>query len=89
MLPIEAEDRRYKAMARCPKFEKCLSALCPLDPNLRHRVSVPGRPLCFWYDLTREVLHCVGIPSFVSTKLPIYIVHLAKCGALDISGGKT
>ena len=86
VLPIIAEEPRFKSMSRCPRFEKCLSALCPLDPFLKHKVSLPGRPLCFWYELAQEIANFADMPPFVVNKLPIYIVHLLKLGVLDQDG---
>lgn len=88
VLPILDEDARHKSMARCSKFEWCVSVLCPLDPHLRFKVSVPGRPLCLWYLQAHGTENLDPIPPVVADKLPIYIVHLLKCGVLKRYGGK-
>lgn len=33
-------------MARCPRYARCSAPLCPLDPDIHHRVWVRGDPLC-------------------------------------------
>ena len=86
VLPIIDEDARHKSMGRCPKYEGCASPLCPLDPYLRYKVSVPGRPLCYWYLLSDALLGFVDMPPPVVEKLPLYIVHLVKNGLLSPHG---
>ena len=88
VLPIVDEETRLKSMERCPRFEQCLSILCPLDPHLRFKVSVPGRPLCFWYLEAHRIENFDHVPPVVADKLPIYIVHLLKFGVLKRYGGK-
>ena len=88
VLPIQDEDARLLSMERCPRFEQCLSVLCPLDPDLKYKVSLPGRPLCSWYDQAHRIENFDHIPPVVADKLPIYIVHLCKCGVLKRYGGK-
>jgi len=83
------EEARRKSMIRCPRFEDCESPLCPLDPYLKYKVSVPGRPLCWWYNLAIELENFADMPPCVVDKLPIYIVHLYQCGLLNPPGAKT
>ena len=83
VLPVCDEDRRYRSMSRCPKFESCGSPLCPLDPYLKQKVSIPGKPLCFWYKKASHMRNFDSMPLCVVDKLPIYIVHLYKCGVLN------
>jgi len=82
VLPIIDEEARHKSMARCPLFGQCLSVLCPLDPALKYKVSVPGRPLCFWYLEAHRIENLDHFPPVVVNKLPIYIVHLLQSGVL-------
>jgi len=89
VIPFFDEDARHKSMARCPRFEGCRSALCPLDPYLHSKVSTTKEPLCYWYDLAIELENFVEIPPCVIDKLPIYIVHLYKNGVLVVPAGKT
>jgi hypothetical protein len=39
----------------CPKFLKCYSPICPLDPDWRKRVLLREDPTCFY--LTESVKH--------------------------------
>lgn len=80
VLPIIDEETRLKSMERCPRLAGCDSPLCPLDPYLKLKVSVPGTPLCFWYHLAKTIEEMAEIPPCVVDKLPIYIVHLLRCG---------
>ena len=89
VLPIIDEDARHKSMSRCPRFEGCVSPLCPLDPYLKHKVSTPGKPRCYWYELSIELDNFADMPPCVIDKLPMYIVHLYKNGILPLPRGKS
>jgi len=89
VLPIIDEETRLKSMERCPRLAGCDSPLCPLDPYLKLKVSVPGAPLCFWYLLHKRIEELADIPPCVVDKFPIYMVHLSKCGVLDAPEGET
>ena len=89
VLPIIDEDARRKSMERCPRFEGCVSPLCPLDPYLKHKVSTPGAPRCYWYDLAIELANFAEIPPCVIDKLPAFIVHLFKFPVLPLPGEKS
>ena len=32
----------------CPRFHRCSATKCPLDPDTRHRVHLPGDPVCHY-----------------------------------------
>lgn len=32
----------------CPRFHKCSATKCPLDPDTRWRVHLPGDPVCHY-----------------------------------------
>ena len=38
----------------CPQFTDCSSPLCPLDPQVESRDSLPGEPGCKAHRTTRE-----------------------------------
>ena len=80
VLPIIDEEARRQSMVRCPRFEGCESCLCPLDPQLKQAVFVPGKPLCSWYNLWRESSIFDHVPPLVADKLPTYVVVLFKNG---------
>ena len=89
VLPIIDEETRLKSMERCPRLAGCDSPLCPLDPYLKLKVSVPGTPLCFWYDLLKNFERAAEVPPCVIDKLPIYSVYLFKCGVVGAPEAKT
>jgi hypothetical protein len=39
--------------SECPKFDVCSSNKCPLDPNLRDRIILPGEDKCTARKSTR------------------------------------
>jgi len=40
------EAKCVSSIQRCPRFRKCDAPLCPLDPNLKLRIYLPGDPTC-------------------------------------------
>ncbi|GAF73299.1 unnamed protein product [marine sediment metagenome] len=36
----------YKLMKKCPRFQRCSVALCPLDREAEKRVYLEGEPTC-------------------------------------------
>jgi len=87
VFPVIDDDARRKSMERCPRYKDCVSPLCPLDPYLKYNDRPPGGALCYWYDLMAEPENFVDMPRCVIDKLPDYIVHLIKIGALPHLGG--
>ena len=76
------EEARRKSMIRCPRFEECESCLCPLDPYLKQAVFVPGKPLCYWFELFQRHVDMTPVPHLIAHSLIDYTLHLFDLGVL-------
>jgi hypothetical protein len=39
---------------KCPKFETCNAAICPLDDGWDRAAHLPGEPVCFYLRASRK-----------------------------------
>ena len=81
-LSLINEQKRRQSMARCFKSAACRAAFCPLDPYLKLKLPISGRPLCFWILRYLTVEDDERIPDFIRERLPRYHAFVFRTGPL-------
>lgn len=46
MIPKKQKEYEPGPMELCPSYSKCNANMCPLDPDIKDRVYVPGEDKC-------------------------------------------